>query len=131
MHRCSFLSCLMSSHVQMKLTEGSMTHVVEKASAPKPAAPKPPSAPGPRVPQDDAKVTTPPPISTTTAGTAGAPQGKMAAGAPQGNKMATGAPQGNKMAAGAPQGKMAAVAPGDEGPNHFREEYGYIVTNQR
>ncbi|KAG5261536.1 hypothetical protein AALO_G00285360 [Alosa alosa] len=40
-------------------------------------------------------------------------------------------PQGTAAAApGVLQSKMAAAAPKDEAPSHFREEYGYIVTNQ-
>ncbi|XP_041937653.1 LOW QUALITY PROTEIN: receptor-type tyrosine-protein phosphatase-like N [Alosa sapidissima] len=83
----------------LKLTEGSMTHVVEKASAPKP------SAPGPQGTPEAPKATPPAPAQAT-------PQGPAAA------------------APGVLQSKMAAAAPKDEAPSHFREEYGYIVTNQ-
>ncbi|XP_062384279.1 receptor-type tyrosine-protein phosphatase-like N [Sardina pilchardus] len=84
----------------LKLTEGSMTHVLEKASAPKPSAPGSQDAP------EAPKATPPAPAQAT-------PQGPAAP------------------APGVLQSKMAAAAdPKDEVPSHYREEYGYIVTNQ-
>ncbi|KAL2087860.1 hypothetical protein ACEWY4_016688 [Coilia grayii] len=68
------------SKQMLKITEGSMTHVIEKASAPKP------SAPAPQVTPVAPKATAPAPARTTAQKTAvagpPAPQGKMAADAP-------------------------------------------------
>ncbi|XP_048090926.1 LOW QUALITY PROTEIN: receptor-type tyrosine-protein phosphatase-like N [Alosa alosa] len=83
----------------LKLTEGSMTHVVEKASAPQTICPW---APGhPRGPQSHPTCPSP---SHPTGDRRGSTRG--------------------------PPEQDGRCSPQNEAPSHFREEYGYIVTNQ-
>ncbi|XP_063067956.1 receptor-type tyrosine-protein phosphatase-like N [Engraulis encrasicolus] len=98
----------------LKLTEGSMTHLIEKASAPKQSAPVAAQVtPGtPIAPAPVAPARTSPVQKTSTGAVESTPPPPPP---PQS------ASQGDKMAADAPVGEVG---------KHAKKEYGYIVTNQ-